>query len=841
MSILLRRINLLLFLFGMMLAAGLHAQQTATIYGIVTDAQNNQPIELVSVIETTENIVVNTSEDGHFEIKLPAGNNIKMQFRRTGYTPLDHVVETLAPTSRFELNIVMQPVKSDIEVIVTDSRIDEAGMIRENVEVIKLMPSTTGNLESLLPYIALGTTSGTGGELTSQYNVRGGNYDENLVYVNDFEIYRPLLIRSGNQEGLSLPNPDLMRDLSFSSGGFEAKYGDKMSSVLDVRYKLPDTLRGSFSISLLGASAHLEGSKRIGKDDYKRWRYLVGARYKTSAYLLGSLDVKGEYVPSFTDFQIYTTLDLSRSWNVALMANINKSKYDFVPVSAETATGLITNAVRLSTVFQGAESDLFHNGMTGLAFSFVPDRPKNPLFIKFLASGYKSLEQENLDIIGQYRLSQIETDINNPDAGEEVALLGQGTQHFYSRNVLQANIFNGEVKGGIELQQSPEKSNFIQAGLKYTYQDFDDRIHEWERLDSAGYSLPYDQTSIDLWYVLNSERDLTMHMYTGYVQNTYTRQYSGGQEMRVTAGLRALHTDVNSETYISPRAQFSYSPGGGKGYKLSAGWYVQPPFYREMRMLDGVVNEGVVSQKSFQVLAGYSADFGPEATNGKKYKLIVEAYYKSLWDLVSYEVNNVRIRYAGENDATGYVAGIDFRLNGELVPGAESWINLSFLQAREHLNGIQHLDREVGELEGVPVDYVPRPTDQFMNLNLFFQDYLPDNENFRVHLNLSVGTGLPFGIPGNNIVYRNPYRYKAYHRVDIGFSFRLWTSAWKAEKPKSIFRVTRDSWMSVEVFNLLQVRNEASRTWVKTIFEQQYAIPNYLSSRRINLKFRFEF
>lgn len=836
-----RMLKCLTLCVGLLIVSLLTGQQNVTVYGIITDEQDNQPVELVSVIAQDIDDVVNSTEAGAYEITIPSGVPVTLKFRRTGFDPLDYPLGPQQAGTRYLLNITLKPLKSDMEVIVTGQRIDEAGMIRENVEGMKLIPSTTGNLESLLPYIALGTTSGTGGELTSQYNVRGGNYDENLVYVNDFEIYRPLLVRSGNQEGLSLPNPDLMRDLSFSSGGFEAKYGDKMSSVLDVRYKLPDSLRGSFMVSLLGASAHLEGSVPVGKDNYRRWRYLLGARYKTSAYLLGSLDVQGEYNPSFTDYQIYTTLDLSRAWQVGLLANINKSVYDFIPVSSETATGLISFALRLSTDFEGAENDLFLNGMTGLAFSYVPDRKKNPLFLKFLMSGYKSLEQENLDIIGEYRLSQIETSLNDPNAGEELALLGTGTQHVYSRNVLQVNILNAEVKGGIELQQSPEKSNFIQAGLKTTYQDVTDHIHEWERLDSAGFSLPYDPDALDLQYVLNSERALRSMLYSGYIQNTYTRQYGGGKEMRITGGLRGQYSDVNDEFFISPRVQFTYMPANHKGYKLAAGWYYQPPFYKELRMPDGVINQGVLAQKSFQVLAGYSAGFGPKGSQGTKYKMIIEAYYKSLWDLVSYEVSNVQIRYAGVNNAAGYLAGIDFRINGELVPGAESWVNISFLRAREHLDGIQHLKREVGEVEGVPVDDVPRPTDQFMNLNVFFQDYLPNNENFRVHLNLSVGTGLPFGIKDNNIVYRNPYRYKPYHRVDIGFSFRLWSQLWENTRPKNIFRFTRDSWLSLEVFNLLQVRNEASRTWVKTIFQQQYAIPNYLSSRRLNLKFRFEF
>lgn len=825
----------------LILFSGALTGQTFLLKGVILDQQNDEPVEFVSVISEKHKAVAQTDIRGHYALELPANQSIQILFRRTGYSPAEHTIPPVSSGQHYILDIKLAPVATGQEVIVTAERVEDAGMIREKVEAMKLLPSTTGNLESILPHIALGASSGTGGELTSQYNVRGGNYDENLVYVNDFEVYRPLLVRTGNQEGLSFPNLDLIRDLSFSSGSFEARYGDKMSSVLDVRYKLPDTLKGSFSISMLGATGHLEGGKKIGQGGYRHWRFLAGVRYKTTQYLLGSLDVKGEYSPTFTDYQVYTTYDLSRDWQIGLMANLNRNRYDFIPVSSQTASGLVNFALRLNTDFEGAEKDLFLNGMTGLSLSFVPDRKKNPLFGKLLLSGYKSLEQEGIDILGEYRLSQIETSINDPDAGEVLALLGAGIQHEYSRNVLQVNILNAEIKGGIELQKSPGKVHFIQAGLKAGYEDVRDHIHEWERLDSAGFSLPYDTANLFLDYYLDSRRDLQSMRYAAYLQETYTRQYANGRELRLTVGVRGSYWDVNKELLISPRLQLTWSPRPGVGLRFATGFYAQPPFYKELRRPDGSINEQLKAQKSFHILGGYSFDFGPDSPRGKKYKLILEGYYKSLRDLVSYEVDNVRIRYSGENDAEGYLAGLDVRINGELVPGAESWINLSFLRARERFNGIQHLTRELGQEEGVPVADVPRPTDQFLTLNVFFQDYLPNNENFRVHLNTSIGTGLPFGIKDNNIVYRNTYRYKPYHRVDIGFSFRLWSSSWEAQKPKSFFRMTRDSWLSLEIFNLLQVRNEASRTWVKTIFKSQYAIPNYLSSRRINLRFRAEF
>ncbi|MEO6132403.1 MAG: carboxypeptidase-like regulatory domain-containing protein, partial [Saprospiraceae bacterium] len=579
------------------------AQNTITIHGIVLDKRNNEPIELVSIYSVDYSVEARTSENGSYILTLPAGKVGTLNFRRTGYKPVDYAVPILNAGTGFELNLSLPPVETNMEVIVTAEHVEDAGMVREKVDALKLLPSTTGNLESILPHIALGTSSGTGGELTSQYNVRGGNYDENLVYVNDFEIYRPLLIRSGNQEGLTLANIDLIRDLSFSSGGFEAKYGDKMSSVLDVRYKLPDSVRASFSLSLLGATGHIEGSMAIGKDPYKRWRYLVGVRYKTNKYLLGSLDVKGEYSPSFTDYQVYTTYDVSKDWQVGVLANLNKNKYDFIPVSSETATGLISFTLRLSTDFEGAESDLFVNGMTGASLSFVPDRQRNPLFLKFLMSGYKSLERENLDIIGQYRLSQIETSLNSPNAGEELTLLGSGIQQSYSRNRLQTNILNSEIKGGIELEGANSKSNFIQAGLKIGYEDVTDHIHEWERLDSAGYTIPNDPQNLDLQYYLDSNRDLQSFRYAGYLQNTFTKQYSNQKEIRITGGVRGQYWDVNREFIFSPRFQFTYIPSADKGIKIATGWYTQPPFYKELRRPDGSINENLQSQKSFQFLA----------------------------------------------------------------------------------------------------------------------------------------------------------------------------------------------------------------------------------------------
>jgi hypothetical protein len=851
-------------------------EKKALLYGVVTDALSNQPVELVTVYIKNSTTASETDEKGNWRLEVPAGQRLVLVFSRIGYKETTVDVEPLPENASRKIDVGMPPANADVEVVVRESRIEQGGMVREEVTPLKLLPTTTGNLESVLPHIALGTSSGSGGELTSQYNVRGGNYDENLVYVNDFEIYRPQLIRAGQQEGLTFPNIDLVQNLTFSSGGFEARYGDKLSSVLDIRYKCPEKFAASASASLLGGSAHLEGSLQPGADKYKKLRYLMGARYKTTRYLLGTLDVTGEYAPNFTDLQGYLTYDLSRDWQIGLIGNYNRSEFRFVPESRSTAFGLVNFALQLFTVFEGEETDDFTTGMGGISLTYLPDREKNPYFFKLLASTYRSDENERFDIIGRYSLRQIESNLGSDGFGEVVAELGNGTQHQYVRNFLDATVSIVELKGGVEFQNpefgignaaskpgddtripdsgfpkgtsripdSPQKSHFLQWSVKYQREQIDDRINEWERLDSAGYSLRYDTTQLLLWYVLKSQNSLSSNRLSAYLQDTYTWRQDSVGEVKLSLGARAGYWDLNGESFLTPRAQFLYKPLRGKrdiSWRLAAGMYYQPPFYRELRNLQGDVNRGLKAQKSAHVVGGFTWDFFLGKLSPTKFRFIVEAYYKKLWDVVSYEIDNVRIRYYGDNDASGYVAGIDMRLNGEFVPGVESWFNLSLLRARERLDGIQHLTREIGQTQGQPVDDVPRPTDQLVTLSMFFQDYLPKNENFKMHLSFFFGTGLPFGIKDNNREYRNPYRFNPYHRADIGFSLRLWDESWRERKARHPLRFTKASWLSLEFFNLMQVRNEASRTWIKTIFNQQFAIPNYLTSRRVNLRFRVEF
>lgn len=841
MNILRHAISLLLILLCNLTFAqkgGADAQK-AILEGRVLDANNMNGVELVTVfIEETQK-ATETDAEGYFRIKIEANQKSTLVCRRLGYQESKKRVGSTPPGIIRKVEILLIDESLGIDIVVKDSRIKDLGMIREETSEIKLLPSVTGNLESALPSIALGANAGSGGELTSQYSVRGGSYDENLIYVNDFEIFRPQLIRTGQQEGLTFPNIDLIKDLSFSSGGFEAKYGDKLSSVLDIRYKRPTVSRSSFMLSALGASTHTEGSRKLWG---RPFRYLVGARYKTNRYLLGSLEVVGEYQPNHTDIQTYLTYDLSDAWQIDLLSNYNFSQYNFTPESGRQAVGLIDFTINLFTVYEGQEKNEFQNAMAGLALTYLPERSKNPYYLKFLGSAYNSLESESFDILGFYRLSQIETNLGAENAGDEIAVLGVGTQHNYARNRLNSNIINFQHKGGFEYQmsQNGSRSHFIQWSAKVQEEIIQDDLKEWERLDSAGYSIPFSQEAVIFQEYIRSKNNISTTRISGSLQDTYTLQ-GDDHELRVNAGVRASYWTFNDEYFVTPRMQILYKPLNWErnmSFKLASGYYFQPAFYRELRRLDGSINENIRAQKSAHIVAGLTYDFLWKKVSQKPFKMISEVYYKELWDMVSFDIDNVRIRYSGENDSRGYVIGWDTRINGEFVPGSESWVNISLLRARERLDGVEHLT--FGDTSAVVTQFVPRPTDQAVFLNLFFQDHLPMNENFKAHFLLAFGSGIAYGVEGDNVTFRNSFRYPPYRRIDVGFSYQLWKEDWIKMKPNHPLRWTKNAWLSLEVFNMLGIENVASTTWIKSIYNVSYGIPNRLTSRRINLRLRID-
>lgn len=824
--------------------------QRVTVFGRVLDDVTAQPVGFATVFVDSLSIAAETDANGMYSIKLPAEEMHTLQVARLGYNDGFYSVPKMPSGSKRNINFSLLPQQSDV-VVVTSSRVSDLGMVKEEVQDIKLLPTASGNLESALPSIALGTSSGTGGELSSQYNVRGGNYDENLVYVNDFEIFRPQLISSSQQEGLSFPNIDLIQNLSFSSGGFAAQYGDKLSSVLDIKYKRPEVAKYSVALGLLGGSVHTEGAVKLGANAYNKLRYLLGVRYKTTKLLLGSQNVKGQYQPSFTDIQTYITYDLTRDWQIAYLGNVNNSLFDFVPESGETTFGAFNDVRRFRTYYEGQEKDQFFNSTSGISLNYVPDDVEHPFYLKFLASGYSSTEVENYDIIGEYFLSTVESGLGakDEDFGKDAQLLGTGIQHKYARNRLYNTVINLEHKGGKEYEQGLDngfQSHFIQWSVKYQREQFDDRLNEWERLDSADYNLPFHSEKLTFDRVIKSENKVSTDKVAAYGQYTYSKKRADAYEIKINAGVRVSYRGLNNEWLVSPRAQLFYKPLGfnkNLSFKLAAGVYYQQPFYREMRRsLDGTLNTQLASQRSIHIVTGLTYDFLMKKFSDKPFRYIAELYYKRLDNLVSFDLDNVRIRYSGENDAVGYVLGLDMRINGEFVPGVESWINVSLLKARERLVGVQHLRGNRKDSENpIKVDYVPRPTGQLLNVGVYFQDYLPMDNRFKANVGINFGSGLPYGLPGYNTVYRNVNILKPYHRVDIGFGYQLWDSKWLSKKPNHPLRFADNCWISVDVFNLMKVSNQAGVNWIKDYRNIYTSIPNNLTSRRISARFRIEF
>jgi hypothetical protein len=830
--------NILHILFFILFLNFANAQDI-TVFGKIFSEDNKKGLEGVEVSCDLHKIKVLSDNKGDYSITIPFSTNIELKFDKIGYESINYKLDQLNKGGNRYINIYLAETNLDLGVVISASRFDDGGFVREKVTEFKILPTASGNFESVLPSIALGVTSGTGGELSSQYNVRGGNYDENLVYINDFEIFRPQLIRAGQQEGLSFPNIDLIKDISFSSGGFDASYGNKMSSVLDIKYKRPDEVKSSLSASLLGLSTHLEGSKRLGGNAYNKFRYLLGARYKTNKYLLNTLDVSGEYLPDFFDMQAYLTYDFTKSLQVAFLGNLNSSVFNFTPLTRNTTIGLLTNAIKLSTVYEGGEKDKFLHGLAGLSINLVPERTKNPYFVKFLASRYSGSESENFDILGYYRLSQIDTDQNSSTFEKELALLGNGTQQTYARNYLYNEIYNTEIKSGIEIVKD-EQIHFIEGGVKFQKEYFDDYINEWERLDSAGFSLPYTASEVSIYKVLKTKNVLENNKLDFFVQDKFTFNVND-LKINLTGGLRYSIIDFTKENLISPRlaVNFGKKDNTNISYRFAFGTYYQSSFYREFRLPNGGLNPDLKSQKSTQFVGGMNYDFMWKRRSKKPFKFITEVYYKKLENLISYDVDNVRIRYSALNDSKGYASGVDFRINGEFVPDAESWVNFGFLKTRESIEGVVHKVRK--DTAFVVTPDVPRPTDRLFNFSMFFQDYLPKNKNLKANIGFSFASGLPFGTKDNNQVLRNIFRYKPYQRLDIGFSYSLWDKKESKVSTHNPFRNFDKAWLSLEVFNIMNYNNTASITWIRTITNEQYAINNNLSGRRVNLRFRIDF
>lgn len=825
----------------MISAAGL-SQELGEIYGTITDDQNN-PVPLANISISNQAGGTISKMDGTYQLKIPANKDIIVVFSFVGFNT-SYIKVRIKGGERKELNRKLTPSTTELpSFVITDEKIRTSTLTPLDPKLAKAIPSPSGGLEALVKTFA-GVTSNN--ELSSQYSVRGGNYDENLVYVNDVEIYKPFLVRSGQQEGLSFLNSDLVSSILFSAGGFDARYGDKMSSVLDIRYKRPTITTGSVSGSLLGASLHMEGSS---KD--RRLMYLVGLRHKSNQYLLKTLETKGDYKPSFTDMQGMLIYEVNPKLEFSVFGNYARNFYRIVPTSRETSFGTINEALQLKVYFDGSETDQFVNYMGAFTTHY---KPTENLSLKLIVSSFQTIESETFDITGQYWIGNLETDQSSENFGEMLEAKGVGTYHNHARNYLDARVTSIEQRG---IYVQPLSTTMW--GIKYQYEEVNDRLNEWVLNDSAGFTLPTDQgipgeagnqSDIILQDIVKASIGLNSSRISGFLQNSWEL----GNEKSVwniTVGVRGNYWDVNGQVLISPRGGISYTPDWEKDFvfRFSTGLYYQPPFYRELRNKAGVLNKELKAQSSLHFVAGSDYNFNAW---GRPFKLTTEAYFKYIQNLVPYDVDNVRLRYFATNSAKGYATGIDLKVNGEFVKGVESWASLSLMQTKEDLTGDDYWEYyndegvriipgytrndDVADSALIVKGFIPRPTDQRLTFSLFFQDYLPKNPTYKMHLNLVFGTGLPYSPPGTTRS-RNMQRMPSYRRVDIGFSKQLLgASRYSDTDTRSRLKFITDAWISLEVLNLLQVNNTISYIWVKDVTNRQYAVPNYLTPRQLNLK-----
>ena len=770
--------------------------QTFTLQGKVTDSNQN-PIELATVAVIQQGKMTMTNLKGEYSIRLQSADSVVVRFSMVGYKTKTRVLRR--PRGKQTLLVQLFDDNMLSGITVTEQRRQTGSMQELDMNDVKNAPSVTGNAVEEMIQAQAGVS--THSELSSQYNVRGGSFDENSVYINNVEIYRPFLVRSGQQEGLSIINPDMVESVNFSTGGFEAKYGDKMSSVLDIKYKKPKKFEANVSASLLGASAYVGFST-------KKLSWSNGIRYKTNKYLLGSLQTNGEYQPNFLDYQTFLTYEPNKHWTIELMGDVSENHYNFYPEDRETTFGTMENVKAFRVYFDGQEKDVFRTyfGSLSLTRKFG-ERTK----LSLIASAFHTNEQEKYDIQGQYWLTQTETSEN----------LGVGTYMEHARNYLKATVKS--IK--LAFNHKTRKHDF-HAGLTYRIEDIEENSKEYEMRDSSGYSIPHTGEDLYMIYSLNARNTLNANRLETYIQDTW-RFTSKGEHTFFTLnyGIRFSHWNFNRESIVSPRMSLGIVPAFNHDItmRFATGLYYQAPFFKELR--DTTTSNGITyatlrrnikSQRSIHFIAGFDYRF---KINKRPYKFTAEAYYKALSNIVPYTVNNVKIVYDASQQCSGHAAGIDLKLYGEFVPGTDSWVSFSLMNTRININGKS----------------IPMPTDQRYSLNLFFTDYFPGTDRWRMSLRLAFADGLPFGAPHRSLDTM-PFRAPAYRRADIGMSYRLLDND-KRER-KSPFR---NIWIGVDCLNLLGINNVNSYYWITDVTNQQYAVPNYLTGRQVNVRATFEF
>ena len=786
--------NIILALILFLPLCSLQAQEF-TLTGRVVDSHDS-PIELASVSCLSQGKATMTDLKGHFSISLRSADSVAVKFSMIGYKSKTRILRS--PRGKQTLRITLLPMDALSEVVVTEKRRQTTATEQLDIKNLKDNPSASGNAVEELIQQQAGVSSHN--ELSSQYNVRGGSFDENSVYINNVEIYRPLLIRSGQQEGLSIINPDMVESIGFSSGGFEAKYGDKMSSALDITYRRPTRSELSASLSLLGGTAFAAvGNKRLSMSH--------AVRYKTNRYLLGSLETKGEYRPNYLDYQTFISYRPDSLWTIDFLGNISENHYNFLPTDRETSFGTMKDVKSFKVYFDGQEKDVFRTFFGSLAVSRLLGS-KLQTKISLLASAFYSKEQERYDIQGQYWLDDTQTSEN----------LGVGTYMEHARNYLTSKVASVKM-----MVSHKSRKHDIEGALTMKFEDIKEKASEYEMRDSSGYSIPHNPNRLDLIYSLRSENHINTTRFEGYLQDTYRFASHGERQSFFTLnyGLRFSHWSFSGETTASPRASIAMVPAFNSDvtFRFSTGLYYQAPFFKELRdtvTTDGVtravLNNKIKSQQSIHFVGAFDYRF---KMKDRPYKFSAEAYYKLMHNLIPYNVNNVKITYYGGNQCDGYAAGLDLKLYGEFVPGTDSWVTFSLMSTKQKMNG----------------KWIPMPTDQRYAVNVHFTDYFPGTEKWKMTLRLAIADGLPFGAPHSGLEHQD-FRAPAYKRADIGMSYCLYERGSHGSSKSAI----KNAWIGIDCLNLFGINNVNSYYWVTDVTNQQYAVPNYLTGRQINVK-----
>ena len=771
--------------------------QSFTLSGKVSDEDGNG-IELATVSCLEQGAVTVANLKGEYTLNLKSADSVVVKFSMVGFQTRTRVLRR--PKGKQRLLVTLHPMESLDEVVVTEKRRQTTGTDQLDTKNLRQTPSTTGNAVEELVQQQAGVS--THNELSSQYNVRGGSFDENSVYINGTEVYRPLLIRSGQQEGLSVINSDMVEKIGFSSGGFEAKYGDKMSSALDIQYRKPTRLEGNLQASLLGGSIFLGyGNKKFSMSH--------GLRYKTNRYLLGSLETKGEYRPNFLDYQTYITWSPNKRWDVDFIGNISENHYNFKPSDRETSFGTMQDVKSFKVYFDGQEKDIFRTLFGTASITYHPTEKTN---VKLQVAAFHTKEQETYDIQGQYWLDDTQTQEN----------LGVGTYMEHARNYLTANVQSVKLT-----VNHKAKRHDIAGGFTMKWEEIEENAREYEMRDSSGYSIPHTGKRLDMIYSLASKNKISSTRLEAYLQDTYRFQTGSGEKPNLwtlNMGVRLANWSYNKETIISPRISLALIPSFNEDmtFRLSTGLYYQAPFYKELRdttTINGrtivTLNQDIKSQQSIHIVGAFDYRF---RLANRPFRFTAEAYYKILRNLVPYNVQNMKVVYYGENLAKGHAAGLDLKLYGEFVPGTDSWLTFSVMSTRQTINGMS----------------VPLPTDQRWGVNLHFTDYFPGTQRWKMTLRLAFADGLPFGAPHRGLE-KQQFRAPAYKRADIGMSFLAYHN-----ENRTTFGIRR-IWVSAEGLNIFGISNVNSYYWVTDVTNQQYAVPNYLTGRQINGKVIVEF